>query len=79
MSDEIIARIEAPRAAHGLVGHDHAAATLAEAWSGGRFAHAWLLAGPAGIGKATLAWRFARIPTSGWFAAITASHRHTRS
>lgn len=68
MSDDIIARIEAPRAAAGsvgplvgpLVGHDAAAATLAAAWSGGRFAHAWLIAGPQGIGKATLAWRFAR-------------------
>jgi DNA polymerase-3 subunit delta' len=60
MSDEIIARIQAPRAARELAGHADAAATLAEAWSGGRFAHAWLIAGPQGIGKATLAWRFAR-------------------
>lgn len=60
MSDEIIARIEAPRAARELAGHADAAATLAAAWSGGRFAHAWLIVGPQGIGKATLAWRFAR-------------------
>ena len=26
----------------------------------GRLHHAWLLTGPRGIGKATLAWRFAR-------------------
>lgn len=60
MSDEIIARIERPRAATALAGHDAAAATLASSWTSGRFAHAWLLTGPAGIGKATLAWRFAR-------------------
>ena len=33
---------------------------LAEALAGGRMHHAWLLAGPQGIGKATLAYRFAR-------------------
>ena len=31
----------------------------------GRLHHAWLLAGPRGIGKATLAWRFARFLLSG--------------
>ncbi|PHK96618.1 DNA replication protein DnaC [Pseudoroseomonas rhizosphaerae] len=43
-----------------LRGHDHAAATLAEAAGAGRLHHAWLLAGPRGVGKATLAYRFAR-------------------
>lgn len=60
MSDDIIARIEAPRGSAELVGHDAAAATLAGAWVSGRFAHAWLVTGPAGVGKATLAWHFAR-------------------
>ena len=60
MSDDIIARIEMPRMATDLVGHAGAVAALTDAWSGGRFAHAWLIAGPAGVGKATLAWRFAR-------------------
>jgi DNA polymerase III subunit delta' len=32
---------------------------LTEAFASGRMHHAWLLAGPAGIGKATLAYRFA--------------------
>jgi len=33
---------------------------LAEAMDSGRMHHAWLLTGPSGIGKATLAYRFAR-------------------
>ncbi len=35
-------------------------ATLLDAFRGGRMHHAWLLGGPKGIGKATLAFRFAR-------------------
>ncbi len=34
--------------------------TLLDAYRGGRMHHAWLLGGPKGIGKATLAYRFAR-------------------
>ena len=49
-----------PRANPDLVGHEEAARTLEEAARSGRLHHAWLIAGPAGIGKATLAWRFAR-------------------
>ena len=43
-----------------LVGHDDAEKTLLAAQQSGRLHHAWLLTGPRGIGKATLAWRFAR-------------------
>ena len=49
-----------PRANPELFGHESAAATLAEAARSGRLHHAWLMAGPAGIGKETLAWRFTR-------------------
>lgn len=49
-----------PRANPELVGHEAAAATLEAAARSGRLHHAWLLAGPPGIGKATLAYRFAR-------------------
>ncbi|MEQ8701552.1 MAG: DNA polymerase III subunit delta' [Bauldia litoralis] len=34
--------------------------TLLDAYRGGRMHHAWLVGGPKGIGKATLAYRFAR-------------------
>ena len=49
-----------PRANPHFFGHEGVAETLVHAWCGGRLAHAWLLAGPRGIGKATLAFRFAR-------------------
>lgn len=49
-----------PRERSTLFGHAEAAATLAQAARSGQLHHAWLLAGPKGVGKATLAWRFAR-------------------
>lgn len=50
----------APRAAQRLLGHDEAELAFLEAWNAGRLHHAWLLTGPRGIGKATLAYRIAR-------------------
>lgn len=49
-----------PRAQQHLFGHSDAAKTLATAARSGRLHHAWIIAGPKGAGKATLAWRFAR-------------------
>jgi len=49
-----------PRANPLLVGHPAAEAVLLAAARSGRMHHAWLLAGASGIGKATLAFRFAR-------------------
>jgi len=49
-----------PIANPGLVGHRDAEATLQKAFAGPRMAHAWLISGPRGVGKATLAYRFAR-------------------
>jgi DNA polymerase-3 subunit delta' len=49
-----------PRWAEGLVGHRAAEAELLSAYRDGRLAHAWLIGGAEGVGKATLAWRFAR-------------------
>jgi DNA polymerase-3 subunit delta' len=49
-----------PRANPILLGHEHAEATLLEAIRAGRMHHAWLITGPEGVGKATLAFRFAR-------------------
>ena len=55
-----VADIPSPRERHGLVGQDAAAAALLEGERSGRLHHAWLIGGPEGIGKATLAYRFAR-------------------
>src|SRR5579863_6058225 len=49
-----------PRLAPALIGQDHAEAEMLAAYRSGRLAHAWLIGGPEGIGKATLAWAFAR-------------------
>jgi DNA polymerase-3 subunit delta' len=49
-----------PRWAPRLVGHGEAEIAMLDAYRDGRLAHAWLIAGREGIGKATLAWRFAR-------------------
>lgn len=48
-----------------LIGHDQAEKTMLAAQQSGRLHHAWLLTGPRGIGKATLAWRFARFLLAG--------------
>jgi DNA polymerase-3 subunit delta' len=50
----------APRANPLLLGHEAAERTLLDAMHHGRMHHAWLITGPDGIGKATLAFRFAR-------------------
>lgn len=59
-----------PRANPDLVGQDAAAATLRDAALGGRPHHAWLITGPEGVGKETLAYRYAR-----WLLAGTPEGR----
>ena len=60
-----------PRETMALFGHVEAERTLLEAYRGGRIPHSWLIGGPPGIGKATLAYRLARFvlahsdPTAG--------------
>ncbi|MEM7730426.1 MAG: DNA polymerase III subunit delta' [Pseudomonadota bacterium] len=49
-----------PREVYQLLGHADAEARYLEAQSTGRLHHAWLITGPPGIGKATLAYRIAR-------------------
>jgi DNA polymerase-3 subunit delta' len=49
-----------PRANKIFLGHGQAVAALHAAATSGRLHHAWLIGGGAGIGKATLAYRFAR-------------------
>lgn len=50
----------APREVERPIGHDAALAELEDAFRSGRLHHCWLIAGPEGIGKATLAYHFAR-------------------
>ncbi len=49
-----------PRETRDLFGHAEAERSLAQAFASGRMHHGWLLSGPEGIGKATLAYRLAR-------------------
>lgn len=49
-----------PRETATLLGHAGAEAAFLQAFTTGRLHHAWMLTGPKGVGKATLAWRLAR-------------------
>lgn len=49
-----------PRETLALFGHAKAEAQILDAYRAGRLPQAWILGGREGIGKATLAWRFAR-------------------
>ena len=49
-----------PEAQPDWFGEEAAERTLLDAYRGNRMHHAWLIGGPKGIGKATLAYRFAR-------------------
>lgn len=49
-----------PRENPNLTGHEAAETAILNAITSGRLPHAWLLLGPKGVGKATLAFRFAR-------------------
>ncbi len=57
-----------PRENPHLIGHLQAEATLVASTASGRLAHAWLLLGPRGVGKATLGFRFARFLLAGGHA-----------
>ena len=50
----------APRRQAQLIGQADAEAEFLAAYNAGRLPHAWLIAGPRGVGKATLAFRIAR-------------------
>ncbi|WP_210260273.1 DNA polymerase III subunit delta' [Hongsoonwoonella zoysiae] len=53
-----------PRETTDLIGHQEAEMVLLDAFRSERFHHAWIIGGPRGIGKATLAFRFARFAFS---------------
>jgi len=66
-----------PRENPHLIGHAAAERTIGDALAGGRLHHAWLITGAEGVGKATLAYRFARRLLAGGAApglAIAESH-----
>ena len=66
MSDDAVPQadcVEAaphPRETPTLLGQDKAQADFLAAFQSGRMHHAWLITGPRGVGKATLAWKIAR-------------------
>lgn len=49
-----------PRETRRLFGQDEAERAFLTAFNAGRLHHGWLLTGPRGVGKSTLAWRIAR-------------------
>ena len=49
-----------PRETFSFVGHEEQEQALADALKSGRMHHAWLITGTKGLGKATMAYRFAR-------------------
>jgi DNA polymerase-3 subunit delta' len=63
--NETTAHDTAPRANPHFEGHPEAETELARAAASGRLHHAWLISGPRGVGKATLAFRFARFLLAG--------------
>ncbi|WP_349291192.1 DNA polymerase III subunit delta', partial [Loktanella sp. SALINAS62] len=48
-----------PRDARRLIGQDAAVADFLDAFNAGRLHSGWLITGPRGVGKATLAWKIA--------------------
>lgn len=57
-----------------LLGQDAPWQIASAAMAGGRMHHAWLITGPMGVGKATLAYRFARALLAGQPGGIDATH-----
>jgi len=49
-----------PRQTLATYGQERAEAAFLDAYTSGRLHHGWMLTGPRGVGKATLAWRIAR-------------------
>lgn len=64
--------VRLPRETATLFGHEEAEQAMLTSYRGGRAPHAWLIGGPPGIGKATLAYRFARFVLAHPDPAVTA-------
>ncbi len=54
-----------PRSTYDLIGHQAAEQKFIDARASGRMHHAWLITGPPGVGKATLAYRMIRAVLGG--------------
>jgi DNA polymerase-3 subunit delta' len=84
MSDAKDSEPLAPRQNPELIGHEAAEARFLVAWRSGRLPHGWLITGPRGVGKATLAFRVARFvlaggggePTAGLFGDMPSDSLH---
>lgn len=69
-----------PRETQVLLGQDAAQTEFLDAYTTGRLHHGWLITGPRGVGKATLAWRIAQfllatpMDDGGMFAPATPKH-----
>lgn len=68
--------IPTPRENPLLFGHDAARRAFARALARGRLHHAWLLHGPRGLGKSTLAWHLLRLWLSGGEEDAATDPRH---
>ena len=53
-----------------LFGHQEAQQAFLSAVAGNRLPHAWLISGPSGVGKATLAYAMARLMLSGSLSTV---------
>ena len=59
-TDETLGDDCLPRRNSFLLGHEYAEKMLLDAWKNNSLHNSWLITGIEGIGKATLAYRFAR-------------------
>ena len=50
-----------PRKAQKIIGHEQVREKFLASYHSGKLHHAWLICGPEGIGKATLAWQIAKL------------------
>jgi DNA polymerase-3 subunit delta' len=65
VTDSAIDAAPEPAESLDLIGHEEAERAMAAAASSGRMPHAWLIGGPPGVGKETLAYRLARFLLTG--------------
>ncbi len=68
--------MSAPRDSNLFIGHPGAEAAILDAMRSTRLHHAWLITGPEGVGKATLAFRFARRLLAGGTTTLDMPQTH---